>query len=282
MNISDNCRSALKLVASKRPLVIGHRGFSQMAPENTLPSFKLAMAAGADLVELDYHQSKDDQLVVIHDAELDRTTDAVIRWGGDHFQVANRTAAEIQSLDGGSWFDSSYGGTKIPLLSEALDTIRDGGVALIERKAGDPADCLRLLESKNMINKVVVQAFDWQFLRTFHQLCSVQVLAALGPPSHTIEGSIIDERRVDHGQLELNAKRLEELGKTGAKVAVWNRRVSKQAIKLAHDRNLKVWIYTVDDSVLANRLLDIGVDGLITNNTSLMWRTLALRAIGPS
>ena len=56
MNATETALSALKLVASQRPLVIGHRGYCQFAPENTLPSFKLAMAAGADLVELDYYQ----------------------------------------------------------------------------------------------------------------------------------------------------------------------------------------------------------------------------------
>src|SRR5438477_8776377 len=99
MNASETNLPALKLLATERPLVIGHRGYSQFAPENTLPSFKLAKAAGADLVELDYWHSKDGQLMVIHDGELDRTTDANQRWGGQHVRVASRTAAEIQSLD---------------------------------------------------------------------------------------------------------------------------------------------------------------------------------------
>src|ERR1051325_2274695 len=58
---------ALRLIEAKRPLVIGHRGYCQFAPENTLPSFQLAVTAGADLVELDYHHSKDGQQIVIHD-----------------------------------------------------------------------------------------------------------------------------------------------------------------------------------------------------------------------
>jgi len=70
---------------------------------------------------------------------------------------------------------------------------------------------------------------------------------------------------------------LDDLQKTGAKVAAWNRRVSKDAVQLAHERGLKVWAYTINDPALANRLLDMGVDGLITNNTSLIWKTLALR-----
>src|SRR6266404_3251742 len=121
---SETNLRALNLIASKRPLVIGHRGYCQFAPENTLPSFRLAVAAGADLVELDYHHTKDGQLIVIHDPDLDRTTDAANRWRHRHVKVDSRTAAEIQSLDAGNWFDPKYAGTKVPLLSEALDTIQ--------------------------------------------------------------------------------------------------------------------------------------------------------------
>src|SRR3954463_7459010 len=94
MKAADTNLPALNLITAKRPLVIGHRGYCQCAPENTLPSFKLAMAAGADLVELDYYHTKDDQLIVMHDADLDRTTDATSRWGGKKIKVSSRTAAE--------------------------------------------------------------------------------------------------------------------------------------------------------------------------------------------
>src|SRR2546423_4991809 len=101
---SDSDLPALKLIASARPLVIGHRGYCQFAPENTLPSFKLAIEAGADLIELDFRKSKDGVLIVIHDAELDRTTNARRRWRKRRIKVEMRTALEIQSLDAGSWF----------------------------------------------------------------------------------------------------------------------------------------------------------------------------------
>src|SRR5256714_11168458 len=176
---SDSDLPALKLIASARPLVIGHRGYCQFAPENTLPSFKLAMAAGADLVELDYYHTKDGQLIVMHDPDLDRTTDATNRWAGRKIKVESKTAAEIQTLDAGSWFDPKYAGTKVPLLSEALDTIQKVSITLIERKGGDPAACITLLTSKGLINKVVVQSFDWEYLRGFHQIEATQVLGAL-------------------------------------------------------------------------------------------------------
>jgi glycerophosphoryl diester phosphodiesterase len=269
---ADTNLSALNLIASKRPLVIGHRGYCQFAPENTLPSFKLAMTAGADLVELDYHHSKDGKLIVIHDSDLDRTTDATNRWRQNRIKVASKTAAEIQSLDAGSWFVAKYAGTKIPLLSEAFDTIQPGSVTLIERKHGDPDACIKLLREKGLINKVVVQAFDWQYLREFHEQEPNQVLAALGPPS------LLPDGKKPTGQSkELSAGWLDDLQRTGAKVAVWNDQVSKQSVQHAHERGLKVWVYTINDPALANRLLDMGVDGLITNNTSLMWKTLAVR-----
>lgn len=264
--------NASALIASKRPLVIGHRGYCQFAPENTLPSFKLALTAGADLVELDYHHTKDGKLIVIHDSELDRTTDATNHWSQKRIKVASRTAAEIQSLDAGSWFDAKYAGTKIPLLAEALDTIEQGSVTLIERKAGDPDACIKLLRDKDLINKVVVQAFDWQFLREFHEQEPNQALGALGPPSLLPDG-----KKPSGRNKELSAAWLDDLQRTGAKVAVWNDQVSKQSVQLAHERGLKVWVYTINDPALADRLLDMGVDGLITNNTSLIWKTLALR-----
>jgi len=273
MKASDETLPALRLAASERPLVIAHRGYSQIAPENTLPSFKLAMEAGADLVELDYYHSKDGKLVVIHDSTLDRTTDATSRWAQKKIKPDSKTAAELQSLDAGSWFDPKYAGTRIPLLADALDTIQKGGVTLIERKAGPAPACIDLLRDKGLINKVIVQSFDWGYLRAFHQQEPKQVLGALGPPSLLCDGT-----KPSGIAKELSAKWLDMLQETGAKVAVWSDKVSREAVALAHQRGLKVWVYTVNDPALANKLLDMGVDGLITNNTSLIWRTIALRA----
>jgi glycerophosphoryl diester phosphodiesterase len=273
MNASETTLPAQKLVASRRPLVIGHRGYCQFAPENTLPSFKLAMAAGADMVELDYYHTTDGKLIVIHDRDLDRTTDATNRWGSSHIKVESKTATEIQSLDAGSRFDPKYAGTKVPLLTEALDTIQQGSVTLIERKGGDPATCISLLRGKGLINKLIVQSFDWQYLRGFHEQEPEQVLGALGPPSLLADG-----KKPAGISKELNVKWLDELKKTGAKVAVWNDKVSKEAVQLAHERGLKVWVYTINDSVAANKMLDMGVDGLITNNISLIWKAIATRS----
>ncbi|HYG35562.1 MAG TPA: glycerophosphodiester phosphodiesterase family protein, partial [Clostridia bacterium] len=251
-----------------RPLVIAHRGFSEFAPENTLPAFALALIAGADLVELDYHHSLDGEPVVIHDRDLDRTTDAAKRWGGKQIRIGTKTASEIQSLDAGAWFDARYAGSRVPLLKEALTLIQKGAVPLIERKTGSAHTCIRLLRNLGLINRVVVQSFDWAYLQEFHEQEPEQVLAALGPPV-----TLPDGRRVPRVFQRLNARWLSALQRTGAKVAVWNKQVSIAAIELAHEQGVKVWVYTINQPETAQRLLELGVDGLITNNPALIWKT---------
>lgn len=268
---------AVDLVQSARPLVIAHRGYSIIAPENTIPSFKLALTTGADLIELDYYHSKDGIPVVVHDSTLDRTTDATNRWGGKSIRAETRTAAELLSLDAGKWFTPLpiYAGVKLPSLDESLDVIQGGGgMTLIERKEGDPATLVNKLRARRLINQVVVQAFDWQYLRELHALAPEQVLGGLGAPNRLADGS-----KPTLADKALSAAWLDELAKTGAKVAGWNKNVSKETVALAHQRGFKVWVYTINDAKTANELLDMGVDGLITDNPGLIWRTLALRGM---
>lgn len=87
--------------------VLGHRGAAALAPENTFASFALAEWLGADLVELDVRRAQDGELVVIHDATVDRTTDG-------HGRVADLTGAEIRGLDAGGWFDPRFAGERVP------------------------------------------------------------------------------------------------------------------------------------------------------------------------
>jgi len=269
----DAAAPALNLVAADRALVIGHRGYNVMAPENTLPSFQMGLTAGADLVELDYHHSRDGVPVVMHDFTLDRTTDATNHWPTNAIRIADKTLAEIRSLDAGKWFSPVFAGTKVPTLAEALEVIQPGGVTLVERKGGDPAACVKFLRDKNLVNRLVVQSFDWEYLREFHELEPAQILAAIGPPKLMSDGN-----EPSNGYGKLTVAHLDELAKTGAKVVVWKHKaITPEIIRILHQRKLKLWIYTVNDPKLANALLDWGADGLITDNTSLIWKTLALR-----
>ncbi len=263
---------AERLLRETRPLVIGHRGFCAAAPENTLPSFKLALAAGADMVELDYHHTRDNELVVIHDDTLDRTTSATNRWSRTNLKVADHTFAELGGLDAGTWFGAAFSGTRLLRLDEALDAIQAGGTTLIERKAGPAKDCVELIRRKSLVNHVVVQSFDWEYLAEYHRLEPGQVLGGLGP-----WGSYRGEKLSDEDKW-LSPRWVDEAGRIGVRAVVWNRQVRREAVEHAHAKGLRVWVYTINDPVLANGLLDLGVDGLITDNPAQLWRTLALRA----
>lgn len=265
VNASGVTSSVEKLLALKRPLIIGHRGYCAIAPENTLPSFQLALESRADFVELDYHHSKDGVPMVIHDGTLDRTTNARTTWRRRRIKVSQRTAAEIEALDAGAWFDARFAGAKAPRLAEALDFIcGNGGIAVIEQKSGDAGTLARMLRERNLINRVVVISFDWQFLREFHGLEARQVLGALGPPARLSNG------RKPTGIRRGLGVRLNDLTKTGARIAVWNHRVSKRAAQKAHRRGLQVWVYTIDEASRARQLRARGVGGIITNDIAAM------------
>lgn len=99
-----------------RPLVFAHRGASAHAPENTLAAFELALAHGANGVELDAKLSADGEVIVFHDATIDRTT-------GEKGHVSKLTLAALRELDAGSFFSAEFRGEKIPTLAEVFETI---------------------------------------------------------------------------------------------------------------------------------------------------------------
>jgi len=256
---------------SSRPLVIAHRGYSAAAPENTLPAFQLAMEAEADLVELDYYHSKDQVLTVVHDGTLDRTTDAVRRWGTGTNRVSQTLFAKMHELDASSWRGSNQPPATIPSLMEALDLIQSRSVTLIERKAGPAEACVRLIRERREVNQVVVQSFDWQYLEEYHRLEPSQILGALGPWK-SYRGTALSE-----ADQVLSVRWIDEARRVGARVVVWNQKVEASAVAAAHERGMKVWVYTIDDPADMTRLLDLGIDGLITNNPGRAWRVLAER-----
>ncbi len=246
-NTTAKASAARSLVTKPGVLVIAHRGDSKVAPENTLPAFASAVKAGADLVELDYLHSADGVPVVCHDGELDRTTNACQLWGGKRIRLTSKTLAELRQLDAGHWFDPKFAGTPLPRLDESIDLIQNGSMTLIERKQGDAATCVKLLTEKQLLDGVVVQAFDWDYLADCHKIAPGLVLGALGTK-------------------EVTAERLDQIGTTGARVVGWNDKyTSAESIKAIHDRGWKAWVYTVDDPARAIQLVQAGADGIITN-----------------
>lgn len=236
-----------RLVAEDRVLVIAHRGDSKAAPENTIPAFESAVRVGSDLVELDYVHTSEGIPIVIHDDTLDRTTNADEIGMTKKIAVASQTLAELQTYDAGAWFDAQFAGTKLPTLEESLDVIQNGSVTLIERKAGDAKTCIDLLERKEMVGDVVVQSFDWSYVADCRKLRPDLVLCALG------SGHLTEER-------------LDEIEETGAQLVGWQfLSLKKTDVEAIHERGMKVWVWTVDDPKGWARMIEWGVDGIITN-----------------
>ncbi len=127
--------------------VIGHRGAAGHAPENTAPSFELAIELGAHAIELDVHVSKDGIPVVIHDATVNRTTDG-------EGAVGELTLKELKALDAGAWWAPEYEDTRLLTLEEALDLIASRVPVIIEIKEKERKQrlldvCRSLLASAN-------------------------------------------------------------------------------------------------------------------------------------
>jgi glycerophosphoryl diester phosphodiesterase len=138
-----------------RPLVVAHRGSSRFAPENTLTAFELAVEEGADAVEFDVRLTADEELVVMHDARLGRTVP-------DMNLVSRVTAEEVSSLDAGKWLAPEFRGELVPLLDEALATLRGRAVPIIEIKDGGALGvrsaqvAAEILRREGMLSEVLV------------------------------------------------------------------------------------------------------------------------------
>jgi glycerophosphoryl diester phosphodiesterase len=192
--------------------------------------------------------------VVIHDELLDRTTDAEVVFGRRELEVGRMPLADLQKLDVGSWFGEKFIGAKLPTLAESLDLIQSGSTTLIERKAGDARALVKLLEEKELTEKVVVQAFDWKFVSECRQLSPRLALGALcGKPA--------------------TEEQIRAAAATGADLIVWNHeKIGPEQIDLIHKLGKRAWVYTVDDPKRAAGFLTAGIDGIITNRPGEMTR----------
>jgi len=112
-----------------RPLVVAHRGAATVAPEHTIPAYESAVAAGVDALWLDAQDSADAQIVVVHDARLERTTNG-------RGAVRERSVRELKRLDAGRWFGWRFRGQRIQTLSEVLERFRDRVGFVVALRAG--------------------------------------------------------------------------------------------------------------------------------------------------
>lgn len=253
---------------SGTPLVIAHRGASAYTPENTLAAVDTAGDQGIDWVENDVQRTKDGRLVVIHDDSLQRTTDVEqIFPDRAPWKVKDFTAAEIARLDAGSWFGERWAGERVPTLKQYLNAVGVNRQKLLleikgpEQYPGVEKDILRVLRQEGWLdrahvrNKLVIQSFSADSVRTVHRLRPDVTTGFLGTPAVAdlpAYAAYTDQINPAHTSL------------TGDYVAAVHR------LKGPHGKPLKVSTWTVNDATGALRVRDLGVDGIITNNPDVV------------
>ncbi|HET7839968.1 MAG TPA: glycerophosphodiester phosphodiesterase family protein [Terriglobia bacterium] len=238
--------------------VIAHRGASGDAPENTLASFELALAQGADGIEFDVHLSRDNVPMVIHDARLERTTPGAGR-------VAAHSAAALARLDAGSWFNrrfpsrarEDYRACRVPLLEEVLAWVRlQRCRAYIEIKQTRPRyrsiheSVLEQVYRAGVQSQLTIISFHLPTLRRIRRLDS---RLALG---------------IDFVRPLLAISRARRIS-AGALLPHW-RSATRRWIARAHRAGLKVVVWGLDDPRWMPRKIADGADGMITSYPALL------------
>lgn len=234
--------------------IIGHRGASYLAPENTLASSKLAWSLGADAVETDIYLSKDNRIICSHDANTKRTT-------GANMVIKETTSKELRKLDAGSFKDKKYKGEKLPFLSELIKAVPEGKELVVEIKCG--SEVLPFLKkeiSKYGKNRsFVFIAFDFKTIsdtkKAFpgnkcYWLCSNPELFEKTLPQVPAAG--LDGVSLSYG--------------------IINEKVASDVKNL----NLELFTWTVDDPAEALRLIGLGVRGITTNRPGWLREQLSL------
>jgi glycerophosphoryl diester phosphodiesterase len=239
-----------------RPLVLGHRGASAYAPMNTLPAFMLAAEQGADGIEFDVWLSKDGFPVIIHDMEVDATTNG-------HGRVADMTRAELQALDAGSWKEARYAETRIPTLDEVFAAVGQRfAVINVEIKSeegmidGVEAAVAACIGRHAMNARVLVSSFDPRVLQRFQSLMPNVPIAFLEYPLTPVEA---------HDMVKYIAHSARHPHYT---------QVDSAYMERSRANNWRVNTWTVNDVTEARRLRDLGVDAIITDMPDVMLREL--------
>ena len=226
-----------------RPLLIAHRGGPKYAPENTLAAMRNAIAVGVDMLECDVQRSRDGTLVVIHDETVDRTTNGT-------GAVAQLTAAELASLDAGSWKSPSFRGERIPTLDQCLWLLAGTVRINIELKARD----LRLaglvvaaIEQRGLHRQVMVSSFHLELLAAVRvRLPGVRI-------HHFLEH-------------ELAPDFFEREGRFVDSVGVAKDYVTPEVVAWFRAAGRPTWVWTVDDPAEALRFAAMGVESITTND----------------
>jgi glycerophosphoryl diester phosphodiesterase len=238
------------LSAGDLPKLVAHRGASHAAPENTLAAFKLAWREGADGIEADFRLSSDGEVVCIHDADTSRVA-------GRKLVVARTPWEQLSKLDVGSWKHPGHKGERIPLLGDVLDVLPPGRMFFLEIKDGvgivEPIG--RILEEKEADPaSVTIISFNDDVIRE----CRAKMP---GFQAHWISDL---EKINKKGMESYYSARFKATSGQGLQFQA-NSPVSPLWLALFKEKGVPLTSWTVDDPMIARKMIDIGVSYITTN-----------------
>ncbi|MHC4309775.1 MAG: glycerophosphodiester phosphodiesterase family protein [Planctomycetota bacterium] len=230
--------------------IIAHRGASYLAPENTMASVMLGWEKEAD-VEVDVHLSKDNRIVVIHDASTKHIT-------GTDLKVKETISRELRKLDYGSFKGQEFAGEQIPFLDEVLKTIPPERKLYVEIKCGkEVLPFLRqtIIES-GRISQIVIIGFDIEVVTSSKELIDV--------PTYWLKGT--DKVKETDEWIPHDSKLVQMVKDRGLDgLDVHYVGVTKEFVDAVKAAGQKLYVWTVDDPQEAKRLIELGVSGITTN-----------------
>ena len=252
------------------PIAIAHRGGAEEAPQNTLEAFGSAIALGYRYLETDAHLTRDSVLVAFHDPHLDDLTD---RTGA----IAELTAAEVEAADAGHVFSPDGGrtfpfrghGMRVPRLEELLLRWPDARVNIDPKADSAVEPLVALIEKLGAWDRVAFGAFSDRRLSRIRALSRGRACTSMGP------------RAVAAALAASVLGRMPRQGADCVQVPVRNGPVpivTAGFVRAAHGAGLPVHVWTVNDEPEMRRLLDLGVDGIMTDRPRLLRDVLAGRA----
>ena len=253
------------------PVNFAHRGDSANAPENTLESFHRAVAAGAEGLELDAHMTRDGRIVVIHDDTLDRTTDGT-------GYVRDKTLAEIQQLDAGYGFTEREThpyrgkGLRVMTLDEVFKEFPDVAinVEIKEDQPGIEEAVSAVIRENGAKRRTLVAAGTHAIIKRFREVSGGTVSTSAS--EREIRAFFFVSRLRLEGSFRPSYDALQiPVVYGGVKVA------TPRFVKAAHDRGVRVDVWTVNEPEEMNRLLEAGVDVVMTNRPETLRKVLKKR-----
>lgn len=246
-----------KALELDQPLVFGHRGAAGLVPENTLPSFAMALALGADVLELDVHATSDGIIVVHHDVTVERTTDG-------QGPLADFSFGDLCELDAGYQYTRGHDdypyrghGLQIPTLEEVFESFPDVPCNMEVKPPGIAAEVVKIIRAAGAADRVLLAAEHDEIMQEIRQVGE-------GIPTSFATGEVIDfVDRFQNGRFEGYAPE-------GTALQIPPRYgdvelVTPETIAAAHQHGLEIHVWTINQLDEMQDLLRMGVDGIMSD-----------------